>query len=137
MRTLLLTVLAAARLSLKSRRALALENLALRQQLAVLRRQAKRPKLSRADRAFWLAVRVRRPRTRATTHRAFQRHRRTQCLLDGPAGHQRVPRRDRPALPASRPGRHLWERVHLAGPLDGPCTGGECGALALAEPLRR
>lgn len=53
MRKLVLALLSAARSSLKSRRELALENLALRQQLAVLRRHAKRPKLSRADRAFW------------------------------------------------------------------------------------
>src|SRR5215468_7473453 len=56
MRTLLLAVLAAARSSLKSRRALALENLALRQQLAVLRRRTKRPKLSPVDRAFWIVL---------------------------------------------------------------------------------
>jgi hypothetical protein len=56
MRTLLLAMLSAARSSLKSRRALALENLALRQQLVVLRRHAKRPKLSRADRAFWVVL---------------------------------------------------------------------------------
>jgi hypothetical protein len=52
MRTLLSAMRAAARSSLKSRRALALENLALRQQLALLRRDAKRPTLSRADRGF-------------------------------------------------------------------------------------
>jgi hypothetical protein len=45
-------MLSGARSSLKSRRALALENLALRQQLAVLRRQAKRPKISR-DHLCW------------------------------------------------------------------------------------
>ena len=40
---------------LKTRHALALENLALRQQLAVLRRSVKRPKITNADRAFWVA----------------------------------------------------------------------------------
>ena len=40
--------------SLKSRRDLALENLALRQQLAVLRRQVRRAKLTPADRLFWV-----------------------------------------------------------------------------------
>ena len=56
MRKLVLALLSAARSSLKSRRELALENLALRQQLAVLRRHAKRPKVSRADRAFWVVL---------------------------------------------------------------------------------
>ncbi len=56
MRKLVLAMLSAARSSLKSRRELALENLALRQQLAVLRRPAQRPKLSRADRAFWVVL---------------------------------------------------------------------------------
>jgi hypothetical protein len=37
----------------KSRAALQLENLALRHQLAVLRRSVKRPKLNSADRLFW------------------------------------------------------------------------------------
>jgi len=37
----------------KLRSELALENLALRQQLAVLKRQVRRPKLRRADRFFW------------------------------------------------------------------------------------
>jgi hypothetical protein len=42
--------------NVKSRRNLALENLALRQQLAVLGRCTKRPRLTRVDRAFWLAL---------------------------------------------------------------------------------
>ena len=37
----------------KSRTALQVENLALRHQLAVLRRSVKRPKVTSADRLFW------------------------------------------------------------------------------------
>ncbi len=56
MLNLLLAVLSTARSSLQSRRELVLENLALRQQLAVLGRRAKRPMLTRGDRAFWIAL---------------------------------------------------------------------------------
>ncbi len=42
--------------SLKNKRELAMENLALRQQLAVYKRNAKRPKLTNADRGFWMAL---------------------------------------------------------------------------------
>ena len=41
----------------KARRELALENVALRQQLAVLRRSVKRPRLSNVDRRFWVLLR--------------------------------------------------------------------------------
>ena len=41
----------------KTRRSLALENLALRQQLAVLQRSVKRPRLSNVDRGFWVLLR--------------------------------------------------------------------------------
>ena len=41
----------------KARRKLALENVALRQQLAVLRRSVKRPRLSNVDRGFWVLLR--------------------------------------------------------------------------------
>ena len=53
---LVYALLATARSSLRSRRELALENLALRQQLAVLKRSSKRPKLTKMDRAFWVAL---------------------------------------------------------------------------------
>ena len=56
MRHLLYVLLATARESLKPQRELALENLALRQQLAILHRKSKRPKLTKADRAFWVAL---------------------------------------------------------------------------------
>ncbi len=41
----------------KACRELALENVALRQQLAVLRRSVKRPRLSKVDRVFWVLLR--------------------------------------------------------------------------------
>ena len=53
---LLYALLATARPTLKSQRKLALENLALRQQLAVLKRTTKRPNLRKTDRAFWVAL---------------------------------------------------------------------------------
>jgi putative transposase len=52
----LLTVFAAARSALRTRGALALEILALRQQLAVLRRHRPRPPLDWTDRLFWVAL---------------------------------------------------------------------------------
>ena len=42
----------------QARRELALENVALRQQLAVLRRSVKRPRLSNVDREFWVLLRI-------------------------------------------------------------------------------
>lgn len=53
---LMYALLATARSSLKSQRELALENLALRQQLAILKRTTQRPRLIHADRAFWVAL---------------------------------------------------------------------------------
>ena len=41
----------------KTRRSLGLENLALRQQLSVLQRSVKRPRLSNVDRGFWVLLR--------------------------------------------------------------------------------
>ena len=42
--------------SLRSRSRLLAENLALRQQLAVLHRQSKRPQLKNRDRWFWIVL---------------------------------------------------------------------------------
>ncbi len=53
---LVYALLATARSSLRPQRELALENLALRQQLAILHCKTKRPKLTRADRTFWVAL---------------------------------------------------------------------------------
>ena len=50
---LLSALLAAARSNLKSQHVLALENLALRQQLAILQRRTKRPRLTKTDRCVF------------------------------------------------------------------------------------
>src|SRR5260370_20090217 len=42
--------------TLRNRRDLALENLALRQQVAILRREVKKPTLTPADRLFWVGL---------------------------------------------------------------------------------
>src|SRR5467141_3763979 len=52
--SLVLAVLGAARAAFRTRADLALENLALRQQLALLRNHSKRPRFGRFDRTFWV-----------------------------------------------------------------------------------
>jgi hypothetical protein len=44
------------RAAVRERRDLALENLALRQQLAVLKRRKRVPRLRRKDRLFWVVL---------------------------------------------------------------------------------
>ena len=56
MSNLLLSVYVCLRAVLKERRDLALENLALRQQLAVLKRSLTRLKIKQWDRVFWIWV---------------------------------------------------------------------------------
>src|SRR6266446_5642778 len=53
-RTRSLALLGAGRAALRTHTDLALENLALRQQLALLRHRSKRPRFGRLDRAFWV-----------------------------------------------------------------------------------
>jgi hypothetical protein len=52
--TLLTALMSTVLSTLKSRRDLALENLALRQQLAVLSRERPRPRLTAGARLFWV-----------------------------------------------------------------------------------
>ncbi len=54
MLSILAALLATARSLVRPRADLVLENAALREQLAVLQRESKRPRLRRADRVFWI-----------------------------------------------------------------------------------
>ena len=56
MLALLLNLLTPLRSALRTRAELAIENLALRQRLAILRRSSPRPRLRLTDRAFWIAL---------------------------------------------------------------------------------
>jgi hypothetical protein len=56
MLALLLNLLSTLLSVLRTRAELALENLALRQQLATLRRSSPRPRLRLTDRAFWIGL---------------------------------------------------------------------------------
>ena len=56
MRALLEAIIGAVLAALRPRANLVAENLALRQQLAVLRRQTSRPQLRPVDRAFWVVL---------------------------------------------------------------------------------
>ena len=56
MASMLTLILTGLLFALRTRRALALENLALRHQLAVLQRAAPRPRLRRSDRLFWVLL---------------------------------------------------------------------------------
>ena len=57
METLISTLITLVRTTLLARTSLALENLALRQQLAVYQRNQKHPRLRIADRVFWVLLR--------------------------------------------------------------------------------
>jgi putative transposase len=92
---------------LRARRRLLLENLALRQQLAVLKRRHPRPGLSLFDKLFWVAVRrlwsewkqaliVVRPETVVRWHRAgFQMYRKLISKVRRQDGRRQIPKKVR------------------------------------------
>lgn len=117
--------------SFKSRRKLALENLALRQQLAVYSQTSRRLRLSRADRTFWMllsstwcgwrdALQLVQPETVLRWHReGFRKHWTRKSR--------------RPGRPAVAPGvRALIARMREANPLWGaPRVHGELLKLGI------
>ena len=118
----------------KARRELALENVALRQQLAVLRRSVKRPRLSNVDRGFWVLLRriwtdwesvlvIVKPQTVVRWHRCgFRRYWTWKS------------RRRRPGRPGVAPEiRELIRNMSRANPLWGaPRVHGELAKLGIS-----
>ena len=118
----------------KARRELALENVALRQQLAVLRRSVKRPRLSKVDRVFWVLLRriwtdwegvlvIVKPETVVRWHRCgFRRYWTWKS------------RRRRPGRPGVAPEiRELIRNMSRANPLWGaPRVHGELAKLGIS-----
>src|SRR3989454_801407 len=118
--------------------AVALENVALRQQFSVLRRSVRRPQLRTRDRLFWVllakawpdwrtALIVVQPDTVVRWHRQWLRRRRTQCST-----------RTRPGRPTTTAAiRTLVDQMAEANPLWGaPRIHGELGKLGIAVSER-
>src|SRR5216684_6102012 len=122
----------------RGHRAIALENVALRQRLRVLRRNVRRPHLRTGDRLFWVllakawqdwrtALIVVQPDTVGGWHRQWLRRRWTQRSTPTRPG--------RPSTPG--PIRTLVEQMAAANPLWGaPRIDGELGKLGIdVEPF--
>jgi putative transposase len=121
------------RLICSGHRAVALENLALRQQLSIVRRTVRRPQLRTRDRLFWVllakawrdwrtALIVVQPDTVVRWHRQWLRRRWTQRSTPTRSG--------RPSTPGAI--RTLVEQMAAANPLWGaPRIHGELGKLGI------
>ncbi len=133
---MLLIILRAILSSIKSHRSLTLENLALRHQLDVLQRNAKKPRLSNRDRVLWIALSqlwpdwrvslaIVQPKTVVAWHRkGWRLYWRWKCRGRG-----------RPAVPVEV--RHLIRRMSRENPLWGaPRIHGELLKLGIevSEP---
>jgi transposase InsO family protein len=138
MLTALVVALRSLALCCRGHRAVALENLALRQQLAVFKRTMKRPPLRPHDRLFWMlliniwrqwrtALVVVHPDTVVRWHRQWFRRRWTRCS-----------RRTRPGRPRTNAAlRALVVKIAAANPLWGaPRIHGELVKLGVAVSER-
>jgi putative transposase len=133
MLTRLVVVLRSLALICAGHHAVALENVALRQQLAVLKRTIKRPSLRARDRVFWMALAhtwrdwrtallIVQPDTVVRWHRQWLRRRWTKGSTHGGVG--------RPGTHATI--RRLVEQMGAANPLWGaPRIHGELGKLGI------
>ncbi len=117
----------------KTRRSLALENLALRQQLAVLQRSVKRPRLSDLDRSFWAFVKSLDGLGQRTGHREA----RDRCPV-APRGVQTTLDSEESERRPGRPGiapevRELIRNMSRSNPLRGdPRVHGELMKLGIS-----
>src|SRR5262252_317302 len=112
----------------RGHRAVALENLALRQQLATLTRTAKRPKLRLRDRLFWILLRkswcdwrgallIVRPDTVVRWHRQWLRHRWTERSRHKRPGRPRTESAIRALIDKMAAANPLWGAPRIHGEL--------------------
>jgi hypothetical protein len=124
---LLVAFIAAAGSALRSRASLAVENLALRQQLAVLRRRRPHPPLAWTDRLFWIALSstwarwrsalaIVRPDTVVRWHRGAFRRFWTWRSRRAP-GRPPIDRRTRDLVREMAPANPLWGAPRIHGEL--------------------
>ena len=117
-------------LALPSRRSLVLENLALRQQLAVYKRSIKRPRLRQTDRVFWVwlsqywadwrsVVDIVQPKTVVAWHRqGFRRYWRWKSRQGGrKPGRPRVTPEVRKLIRTMKQANPLWGAPRIHGEL--------------------
>ena len=119
----------ALRATVRSQQHLVLENLALRQQLAVLSRQSRRPRLEPADRLFWSflsrrwsrwqsAVLLVQPETVIRWQRtAWQRYWTWKCRQGGSPGRSRVPKEVRQLIRRLARENSRWGSLRVVGEL--------------------
>ena len=114
--------------TLRSRADLQLENLALRHQLAVLRRGSKRPQLRQADRIFWSwlsriwsgwrdAVVIVKPETVIAWRRRKFREYWTRLSRSGKPGRPAIPKETRDLIRRMSRANPLWGAPHIVGEL--------------------
>lgn len=124
----LLSVCACLRAMLKERRDLALENLALRQQLAVLKRSPRRMKIKQRDRLFWIwlsrawsgwraALVIVKPATVVGWHRRGFKLYWTRLSQRGVSGRPAVPQEIRDLIRDMARSNPLWGAPRIHGEL--------------------
>jgi putative transposase len=112
----------------RGHQAVALENLALRQQLAALTRTAKRPQLRPRDRLFWILLRkswrdwrgallIVRPDTVVRWHRQWLRHRWTERSRQKRPGRPRTDAAIRALIGKMASANPLWGAPRMHGEL--------------------
>ena len=128
MRAALVVVLRSLALICRGHRAVALENVALRQQLAVFRRMVKRPPLRHRDRLFWVllanawrdwrtALLVVQPDTVVRWHRQWLRRRWTRSSTHAGPGRPSTSSAIRTLIDQMGTANHLWGAPRIHGEL--------------------
>ena len=119
--------------TIRTQRELALENLALRQQVAVWKVRPPRPQLTARDLSS--AVRAGGVEPRAAPAAAFQYHGASDRRVDGTTTDRGVRAGREPSASDPGPGSGLWRTIFASSAAVGHPGGGPCATLAMAKRL--